>query len=334
MSRCRGISHHDPADTNDSGGSGSLDQQRFPGRRSVDLLVGEIAALSAAVAFSFASVCYTFAGRKVDAVTAIAMSLPISWIGLLVIHEVTLGEFFPSYVPFDRWFFLSASGILAYVVAAYCLFNAFQQIGPRLTLLITAFAPVLSAILAWVFLGQTLPLSATIGIAAVLFGIVWVVAERNGTQLSGREPEVRQGVVYASLATVAQAAAFVLASRGVSGGFPPFSATLIRITAGMITLWAFVAVRRNVKATATIFRKGVRLSLQLLGAGLLGPVTAGSLLLLSFQHAPVGVATTLANTTAIILIPIGYFVFKERITPRAIVGTLVTIIGIAILFAR
>jgi drug/metabolite transporter (DMT)-like permease len=32
------------------------------------------------------------------------------------------------------------------------------------------------------------------------------------------------------------------------------------------------------------------------------------------------------------LIPIGYFIFKEQITLRAIIGTIVTIIGIAILF--
>jgi drug/metabolite transporter (DMT)-like permease len=61
-------------------------------------------------------------------------------------------------------------------------------------------------------------------------------------------------------------------------------------------------------------------------------VIAGSLLLLSFQFIPVGVSTTLSHTTSIMLIPIGYFVFKERITLRAIIGTFVTIIGIAILF--
>jgi drug/metabolite transporter (DMT)-like permease len=55
--------------------------------------------------------------------------------------------------------------------------------------------------------------------------------------------------------------------------------------------------------------------------------------MLSFQVVPVGVSTTLSHTTSIILIPIGYFVFRERITPRAIIGTIITVIGIAILFA-
>ena len=60
---------------------------------------------------------------------------------------------------------------------------------------------------------------------------------------------------------------------------------------------------------------------------------AGSFLLLAFQHIPVGVATTLSHTTAIMLIPIGYIVFRERITLRAIAGTCLAIAGIAVLFA-
>ena len=144
---------------------------------------------------------------------------------------------------------------------------------------------------------------------------------------------MRRGVLFACLGTLAQATAFVFSSQGVSGGFPPFSATLIRITAGILVLWVLIALRGNLRSTATIFKNDGRLFLLLTGAALSGPVIAGSLLLLSFQRVPVGVSTTLSHTTAIILIPIGYFVFRERITLRAIAGTIITIIGIGILFA-
>ena len=289
----------------------------------MDSVVGEIAALGAAVAFSITSVCYTFAGRKINAVTSIAMSLPISWLILLGVHRLTLGTFFPVNATSDRWFFLGASGILVYVIASYFMLSAYQHIGPRLTMLIWSFAPVLGALLAWVFLGQNLSPNSAIGIA---------VAERGRARPDGMIRDIRRGVIYATLGMCTQATAFVLASRGVSGGFPPLSATLIRITAGLIALWVFIALRRNLKATATIFSGDLKLFLQLAVAALSGPVIAASLLLLSFQYVSVGVSTTLSNTTAIILIPLGYFIFKEQITLRAIIGTVVTIIGIAILF--
>lgn len=299
----------------------------------MELFIGEIAALSAALTFSVTSVCYTFAGRKVSAVPALAMSLPISWILLIGVHQLTLGEFFPTDAPLNRWFFLSASGILAFVFASYFVLNAYQTIGPRLTMLIVSFAPVLGALLAWLFMGQTLPPNSTIGIAIVIFGIVAVVAERGGkTKTENIEVNIRRGVLYACLGMFAQAMAFVFSSQGVAGGFPPFSASLIRITAAIITLWVFITFQRNIKATVTIFNNNRTLFFQLAVAAVTGHVIAGSLLLLSFQYVPVGVSTTLSHTTAIILIPIGYFVFKEQITLRAIIGTIVTIIGIAILF--
>lgn len=302
------------------------------GRSSVEPFVGEIAALLSAALFSVTSICYTFAGRKINAVTSIAMSLPISWLMLVGIHQLTLGELFPFNATSDRWFFLGASGILAFVFSGYFLLVAYQHMGPRLSMLIMSFAPVLGALLAWGVLGQTLPANSAVGIAIVIFGIVWVVAERGKPNADGLRLDIRRGVIYACLATLAQATAFVFASKGVEGSFPPISAALMRITGGMVALWIFIAFQRKVRATATIFRNDRSLFFQLAGAALSGAVLASSLLLLSLQYIPVGVATTLSHTTSIMLIPVGYFVFKERITLRAVIGTIITVIGIAILF--
>lgn len=295
--------------------------------------IGELAALGAAFGFSITSVCYTLAGRKVNAVAAIAVSLPISWAMIVGLHQLTLGVWFPANVALERWFFLSASGILAYVVSSYFMLNAYQRIGPRLTMLIAAFAPALGALLAWLFLGQSLPANATIGVIVVLSGILWVVAERGKARTQQHDADLRRGVILACLGTLAQGTAFVFASKGVAGDFPPFSATLIRITAGILALWAFIVYQGSARSMAGLFASDRKLLLQLAGAALSGPVLSGTLLLLSFQFVPVGVSTTLSHTTAIMLIPIGYLVFHERITARAITGTLVTIIGIGILFS-
>lgn len=298
----------------------------------MDPLIGEIAALASAVAYSTTSVFFTFAGRKISAVACMAMSLPISWLAIIVLHRLVMGVFFPVDVPLERWVFLGGSGIMAFGVSSYFLLSAYQYIGPRLTMLISAFSPVFGSLLAWLFLGQTLALSSSVGIAIVLFGIVWVVAERRGANGGYHEPDLRRGLIYACLATATQALAFVFASRGVEGDFPPFTASLIRVTVGIVGLWAFVGFRGNLRSTALAYRHDRKLFLLLVGAALAGPVAAGSLLLFALQTVPVGIATTLSNTTSIMLIPIAYFIFKERITMRAIAGTVVTIVGIAILF--
>jgi drug/metabolite transporter (DMT)-like permease len=298
----------------------------------MDAFIGQIAALLAAITFSVTSVCYTFAGRKINSVAALAMSLPISWLILVGLHRLTLGEFFPTTATPERGFLLATSGILAYVVSSYFMLNAYQHIGPRLTMLIATFAPVLGTVLAWLFLGQALPANAILGIGIVIFGIVWVMADPDKSDKDKPALNLRQGIFDASLATLTQGFAFIFASQGVQGDFPPFSALLIRLTAGIAALWVWLALQRKLWATATIFQGQPNLFWQLVIAAVTGPVIAGSFIMLSFQLIPVGISTTLSHTTAIMLIPIGYFVFKERITPRAVVGTLVTLVGIGVLF--
>lgn len=296
------------------------------------MFVGEIAALSAAFSFSITSICFTLVGRKVSAVATLALSLPLSWLMMLVVHQFSLGVIFPMNASVDRWFALSASGILAFVISSYFMLNAYQYTGPRLTMLVASFAPVLGALLAWIFLGQTLPANSTLGIMIVIFGIVWVVLERSNSKAKVAQPNLQRGIMFACLGTLAQGTAFVFSSVGVADGFPPFSATLIRITAGIVAIWVVIALQGNLKTTISIIMTDRRIAALLTIAAFAGPVIAGSLLLLSFQHASVGVSTTLSHTTAIMLIPISYFVFKETISLRAVIGTMIAIIGIAILF--
>lgn len=296
------------------------------------MFIGEIVALLAAFSFSITSICFTLVGRKISAVTTLAMSLPMSWVTMIGVHQLTLGELFPVSAEIDRWVYLSASGILAFVISSYFMLNAYQYIGPRLTMLIASFAPVLGAILAWIFLGQTLPTNSTLGIAIVIFGIVWVVAERDQSKVKVENPNRQRGIIFACLGTLAQAMAFVFSSQGVADNFPPFSATLIRITAGIIVLWVFIMWQGNIRETLGVVRHDRQLLLLLTIAAISGPVIAGSLLLLSFQFITVGVSTTLSHTTAIMLIPMSYIVFKEKVSLRTIIGTLIAIVGIAILF--
>ncbi len=299
----------------------------------MDAYIGEIAALAAAFSFSLTSVLFTLAGRRINVIVSLATSLPISWIVMIMLHAVVLGELFPISASLDRWLPLSTSGILAFVLSSYFMLNAYQYIGPRLTMLIASLAPVIGAILAFLLLDQALPANSTAGIALVILGITWVVAERSPIEENAVNQDLKRGVIFAFLGTLAQGFAFVFSSQGVAGGFPPFSATLIRISAAILALWLLIAWRGEMRETLSAFHNDRRTFLQICGAAILGPVIAGSFLLLAFQHIPVGVATTLSHTTAIMLIPIAYIVFKERITPRAVVGTCLAIAGIAILFS-
>jgi drug/metabolite transporter (DMT)-like permease len=57
-----------------------------------------------------------------------------------------------------------------------------------------------------------------------------------------------------------------------------------------------------------------------------------TLSLAAVQLAPVAIASTLMALAPVILLPLAYCIFKERITQRAIVGTVVAMVGVAMIF--
>lgn len=298
----------------------------------MDNVTGELAALGAALAFSFTSTFFTLAGRKLNAVASLAFSLPISFVILLGVHQVIVGEVFPTSATPERWLDLGLSSVIGFVIASVMLLRAFQYIGPRLSLLISSLAPVLSAIMAWIFLDQALPINAVLGIGIVIVGILWVVSEGGNAKGADINPNYRIGLLFAIGGAIGQAVSFIFMSRGVAGDFPAMSASVIRTFVGGVTMWLFILSQGSLRHYISLLRSEAPSMKFIVGASVMGPVIGASLILVSLQFTTVGVSSTLTNTTPIMLIPIGYFVFKELITLRAVAGTIVAIIGIAILF--
>jgi len=241
-------------------------------------------------------------------------------------------------LPFDagpeRWFWFAVSGITGFIIGDAFLFQAFIWIGPRLSMLMMALAPAMSAVLAWIFLGEVLSPGQITGIALTLAGITWVVMDKTGrppSDIAGKDQYLR-GILFGLGAACGQALGMVTAKPGLSGEFPAISGTLMRIISGAIILWGYTLVRRQARSTIqALVEKPDSIPLILVGAAT-GPTIAVSLTLFAIQHAEVGVASTLTSITPILLIPIGYFFFKEHFGWQAVLGTLVAIIGVGFLF--
>ncbi len=66
--------------------------------------------------------------------------------------------------------------------------------------------------------------------------------------------------------------------------------------------------------------------------GIIGLVVSLWLSMISIKYAQVGIASTLLSTTPIMIIPVVYFLNKERVNIRGIFGAVVAVIGIALIF--
>ncbi len=289
--------------------------------------------MGAALSFGVASASYTLAGRNIGASLSMALSLVVSLACLLPMHLLALGDFFPQSASLERWLLLGSSSVAGFVVSALLLLRSFQYIGPRLSMLVGATSPIFAAALSWLLLGQALPVYVAAGIALVLAGVLAVVSEKASEIRKPENADYSRGLLAALAAALTQGASFTLMSAGVADGYHALSASLIRTLVGLVILWLYVFARggrgRRLKP---LFAQPRALAFLVLAA-VSGPVLGATLVLLSLQFTSVGVSSTLTGTTPIILIPIGFFVFGERITARASLGTCVAVSGVALLFA-
>jgi len=295
---------------------------------------GEIAALLTAVCWSFNSVVFTLAGKRVGAVTVNAMRLWIAIPVLLLVHWLLFATPFPFVIEPGRLLYLGISGVIGFVIGDAMLFESFLLIGPRLAMLLALLVPVFGAALAWVFLGEKLLVQEVIAMAVTIGGIAWVVAEKTVPVEPSipREPrKYRLGILLAAGGAVGQAVGLLFSRLGLAGGYSAISATLVRVSVSALAL-AVIGLFQG-KIHAHLDKMKDRKALLEISAGALtGPALGVVLSLVAIAHASIGVASTLMSLTPVILLPVSHMLFKERITSRAIVGTMIALLGVVLLF--
>jgi drug/metabolite transporter (DMT)-like permease len=142
----------------------------------------------------------------------------------------------------------------------------------------------------------------------------------------------RRGVLFGVLAGLGQAVGLVLAKQGMAGDISPFQANAIRMLAAAIFIWLWTVAEGQTGATIENVRKQPKVLWLIAFGAMIGPLFGVSSSLLAVKYAEVGVASTLMALPPVIVLPISYFVFKEKVGWQGVAGTLLAILGVAVLF--
>ncbi len=301
--------------------------------------IGQLAALLTAMCYSISSIFFTYAGRQLGALISNRLRLVMAVVLLGAIHWVIYGSPIPATAGMNRWMWLGISGIVGLAIGDLFLFQAYITIGPRLGLLFLSLAPALASILAWLILGETLNAGTILGISLTLVGIAWVVLESNHREKPSfeedraKEKSIRlKGILAGIIAATGQALGVVLAKNGLTGNFPALSGSVIRMIAAFVALWLVTLIQGQAKSTFQQASTAKPALLYILGGAVFGPIMGVTLSLFAIQHTSVGIASTIIALPPVFLLPIGHFTFKERISWQAITGTILAILGVALLF--
>jgi drug/metabolite transporter (DMT)-like permease len=294
--------------------------------------IGEFAALFTSVCWSFSAIGFTKSTQQVGSLVTNRVRVLLALLALVLINLVLFGQPIPLHAGAARWMWLSVSGVIGLSLGDAFLFQAYREIGPRLGLLLLSLAPIFGAAIAWIFFQQRLNLLEVAGILVTLAGIFWVVLVRPEDGNEQTQKITGRGVIFGLLGALGQATGLVFSQQGMTGDFSPFAGTLIRMLAAFLALWILAAFQGQAKLTVESMRKQPAILGWVAFGALLGPVLGVSSSLLAVQHTGIGVASTLMALPPVFILPISYFVFKERFGWQVIAGTLVAMVGVGMLF--
>ncbi len=296
--------------------------------------IGEIAALGAATCWGVGSLLFGYAAVRVGAVAVNSIRVPTAALLFAAAALLLDGEIVPMAATATQLIYLAASGLIGVVIGDTCFYRALMILGPRKTTLLVAAAPIFATAISWAVLGQQLGLVALSGIAVTLAGVIWVIKERAIVGGRARNSgSVRLGIILGIIAALGQATSLVLAKLGMGDTIPALQASTIRMLAAAPLIWGLVIIGGR---TASSFNalKDSRAVSAMLAAVFIGPFVGIWLSMIAIDAAKVGIATTLMATTPILTIPLVRIVYKEKVSSRAMIGTVIAIGGVVLIFAR
>ena len=298
------------------------------------VLLGQVACLGAAFLWAIALTIFRrpieiFGARRINlAKCSIAAVLQ----GLTVVLLGQSGVLWDA--PATSLAFIVASGLVGLVLGDTALFGAAARIGVHRTLLLQTLAPVFTGIVAAIWQAERPTLTQAFGSLVILAGVALVVApERRGRTpaLSGLAPGVGVGIALGVLAAMGQGVGVVLAKVGMQdvAVLPASFLRLAAATVGLAVIGAFASTRATVSGS----RPESRIFARVLVATFLGAYVALFLMMAGVDLAPASVAAVLLSTGPVFSLVLGSIIERKAPTLRGIAGTLLAVLGVAVLSA-
>lgn len=290
---------------------------------------GEIAALITAIFWTIMGVFFESAGKRVGSLAVNFIRLVTGFIMLSVFTYFFRGYLFPTDASLHNWTFLGISGFIGFFLGDLFLFQSYLEVGTRVSMLIQAASPPMTAILGYFFLDERLSGLAILGMLVTVGGIALVILGKDEDKKIKVNYSVK-GITYAFLGAVGNSVGMIFSKIGM-GDYSPLAATQIRIITGFIGFIILFAYLNKWGDLKKAFADKTAMKQITLGS-VFGPFLGVSLQLYSLQHTAAAISSTITSIMPVTILPFSVLVFKEKLKPKEILGAVTSVIGVAILF--
>jgi len=302
--------------------------------------IGELISIGVAFSWTATALLSEFGSKRLGNLTLNVLRMGMALVFSLVLFFVVTGSMMPPGASAEAAGWMLLSGVVGYVIGDFCLFQCYIIIGSRYGQLFMTLAPLSAALMAWITLGQQMNAMSILAMLITLGGISISVLGRGEHHKVGLKLPLN-GVLFAIGAAMCQGIGLVLSKIGMDhyeaslAGMPewlvPFSANFYRCVAGIIGFSLLLYFRKGLEPLREAMhdRKGLAVAT---ATTVFGPFVGVGFSLMAVQYTAAGIASTLMAMTPIIILLPSYWLFKQKITLRAVVGAVISVVGVSLFF--
>lgn len=300
--------------------------------------IGELISIGVAFSWTATALLSEFGSKRLGNLTLNVLRMALALLFSVVLFGMVLGSPLPSVGSMEACGWMLLSGVVGYVIGDFCLFQCYIIIGSRYGQLFMTLAPLAAAMMAWITLGQHMAPMSIGAMFITLIGIgISVLGRGEHHKVSSKLP--LNGVLFAVGAALCQGIGLVLSKIGMdhyeTGTMPdwliPFSANFLRCIAGIIGFSLLLYFREGFQPLREALHdhKGMTVAT---ATTIFGPFVGVGFSLMAVQYTNAGIASTMMALTPIIIILPSYWLFHQRITWRAVLGAVISVLGVSLFF--
>ncbi len=287
-------------------------------------LFGTLAALGSAASWAVGAILFKRVG---DEMSSSGMTLAKAVVSTVLLGLMVWALGFEAMSSRTLWI-LALSGVVGIAIGDIFFFKALKNLGPVSLLVLMVLGQVLMILVGVFWFHERPGIPTWAGIGCILFGVTVTMSADIGSDSS--KSSVR-GLAFGLGFVLCMVAGLTITKEALLDDTGAMQATFVRMAAGAVVVLIGGLVGGQVGGWITPLMRGPFLANFLLAVCV---VTFGGfwLSMYALKHLDVAVANTLNSTEPIFVIPLAYFVLKERITSRSVAGALSVVAGVALIF--
>ncbi|WP_420549114.1 EamA family transporter [Curvivirga sp.] len=231
----------------------------------------------------------------------------------------------------DHWPAFTISIVLSVIVGNLAMIECIRTGGPRITELLVSLKAPIVAVIAYLWLGESLTFLSVIGILIALSGIFLAIlyGEGKGKPILEKDVNLLWVLGLGIAAAFFQGVGFLVLKPVLTSGADPFAVSAVRICGAaflisLVGLWPYQGFQSKTDITPYLLMRTIL-------PGFIGYGISTSLLLYALAHADAAVATILASLSPILILPL-LWISKGKIpSVNAVLGAILAIVGVSMI---